>query len=174
MAEIPFFAPNSSTDRARKRAGVLERFLSRGYVPGFQWAEAHAHWLLRLPLAALIWGYGIDKFPGAVVNPGDFGVPATLYVLNAFGEVLGTIALLLGGVVESLQPRTALARFGGDLLTRAAGFALGAAVAGVIVFFYWSTITLSNPHTMQLGIALYFALRGNGLLSATKRATAYA
>lgn len=126
-------------------------------------SERLSHWLLRLPLAALIWGYGVAKFPAALTNPGDFGVPAVLYVLNAFGEVLGVAALLIGGVIETWKPRRALLRLAGDLLTRAAGFALAAAIGGVIVYFLWETITLSNSHTMQLGLALFFLLRGNRL-----------
>ncbi|MEM1435227.1 MAG: hypothetical protein AAGG11_14295 [Pseudomonadota bacterium] len=136
---------------------------SWAYATVLQWLERHSHWLLRVPLAALLWGYGAAKFPAAISNPGDFGVPAPLYTLNAFGEVLGVIALLVGGGIETLNPNRSWLRFLGDLMTRAAGFALAAAIAGVIVFFLWGTITLSNSHTMMLGLALYFMLRGNRL-----------
>lgn len=137
--------------------------VARVYAASVRGLQRHSHWVLRLPLAALIWGYGVAKFPAALTNPGDFGVPASLYILNAFGEVLGVIALLVGGVIETWNPQRTWVRLYGDLLTRAAGFALAAAIAGVIVFFLWETITLSNSHTMQLGLAVFFLLRGNRL-----------
>lgn len=48
--------------------------------------QRHSHWLLRVPLAALLWGYGNAKFPAAITNPGDFGVPETVYTLNPLAK----------------------------------------------------------------------------------------
>lgn len=78
------------------------------------------------------------------------------------------IALLAGGVIETWNPHRGWIRFLGDLATRTAGFALAAAIAGGIVFFLWGTITLSDSHTMMLGLALFFMLRGNKINDVAK------
>ncbi|MEM6819134.1 MAG: hypothetical protein AAF578_10135 [Pseudomonadota bacterium] len=144
----------------------LTRAAATGYIADLGWSDRIAHWFLRIPLAVLIWSYGIQKFPSVFTNPGDFGVPAVLYVLNGLAEVLGVIALIVGGIVETWNPKHNLLRLGGDVITRTAGFALASAIGGVIYFFYWGSITLSNPHTMQFGLALFFMLRGNKLIRA--------
>ncbi|MEN1727372.1 MAG: hypothetical protein AAGJ52_02940 [Pseudomonadota bacterium] len=152
---------NQELDTVNGRARLLDKAKQTGGMPGLEWTARAAHWLLRIPLAALIWQYGMQKFPSALTNPGDFGVPAFLYTLNAFAEVLGVIALIVGGVVQTWRPRNAWISLGGDLLTRSAGFALTAAVGGVIVFFHLNTLTLNSPHLMYFGLAAYFLLRGN-------------
>ncbi|MEM6641028.1 MAG: hypothetical protein AAF610_14135 [Pseudomonadota bacterium] len=158
---------NVTADTAIER-GPVARFLNTaadaGRVPGFAWTSRFSHWLIRIPIAAVIWTYGIAKFPAAFTNPGDFGVPGILYTLNALGEVLGVIALLVGGVIETWNPRNKWLRLSGDFLTRSAGFALAAALGGVIVYFYLSALSLQNPHVMQLGIAMYLMFRGNNTM----------
>ena len=116
---------------------------------------------MRIPIAVLIWSYGAPKFPSALTEPGSYGVPAPLFVLNAFAEVLGPIALIVGGVVETWRPKNRLIALLGDIVTRLGAFAIGSAVVGVIIYFYWESLSIKSPHVMYLGIALYMLLRGN-------------
>lgn len=113
------------------------------------------------PLAGLLMYYGLQKFPSALVSPGDYGVPAILYILAAFAEVLGAVALILGGMFETWRPVPGKLRLIGDVLTRGAGFASVAAVAGVIAFFYWGALTIADLQVMALGLSAFFLLRGN-------------
>jgi hypothetical protein len=160
MASDTTFVPA----RAPLRAAIAARFADArraGQLPGLGWTDRVAHWALRLPLVALLLTYGIDKFPAAVTDPTGFGVPAALFVLSAFAEVLGAVALVLGGIVQSWQPRGGGMRLAGDALTRAGGLAAVAAIGGVIGFFYWGSLYPAHPHLMMLGLAAYLMLRGN-------------
>lgn len=140
---------------------LLNRARSNGRLPGFSWAERYAHWAIRIPLAGLLMVYGLQKFPGVFVAPGDYGVPAILYILAAFAEVLGAVALVAGGVFETWRPAHGKLRLIGDALTRGAGFAGVAAVTGVIAFFYWGALTIADLQVMALGLSAFFFLRGN-------------
>lgn len=73
---------------------------AKGQVPGFDWADRIAHWALRIPLAGLLFYYAMQKFPAVFVAPGDYGVPALLFRLAAFAEVIGAIALIPGGFLK--------------------------------------------------------------------------
>lgn len=143
-----------------------------GRLPGFDWSTRFAHWAIRLPLIALLATYGLQKFPDALIAPGSYGVPALLFILAAFGEVLGAVAIAVGGVIETLRPKQRVVRLVGDVLTRGGGFAGASAVIGVIAFFYWGVITLDSIHVMALGLSLYFLLRGNGQFGKRARVTA--
>ncbi|MEM6322467.1 MAG: DoxX family membrane protein [Pseudomonadota bacterium] len=132
-----------------------------GQVPGFTWTDRVAHWGLRVPLAALLLVYGFQKFPDAFVAPGDYGVPALLFILAAFAEILGPVALLAGGVVETWKPKNTTYRLIGDALTRGGAFAGLAAVMGVIFYFYWGALTWDDPHVVLLGLSAFLLLRGN-------------
>lgn len=131
-----------------------------GRVPGFRWAERYGHWALRLPLIAILWQYGLQKFPAVFVAPAEQGVPALLFILAAFGEVLGAMALFLGGIVETWRPRDGALRLGGDALTRGGALAGLAAVTGVIAFFYWPILAV-DMHVLLFALALFMVLRGN-------------
>lgn len=133
----------------------------KGRVPGFDWSERYAHWALRVPLAGLLMYYGVQKFPSAFVAPGDYGVPAILYVLAAFAEVFGATALILGGIIETLRPKFSKFRLAGDALTRAGGAAGVAAVLGVILYFYWGALTIADLQVMALGLSAFLLMRGN-------------
>ena len=150
--------PERARDRLR---AVVNKATSIGYVPGFSWADRFAHWAIRIPLAGLLMYYGLQKFPGVFVAPGDFGVPATLYILAAFAEVLGAVALIVGGLFETWRPAVGRLRLVGDVLTRGAGFAGFAAVMGVIAFFYWGALGIADLQVMALGLSAFFLLRGN-------------
>lgn len=134
---------------------------ARGHVPGFAWADRVAHWALRIPLAGLLLYYGLDKFPAVFTEPGSYGVPALLFILAAFAEILGPIALVLGGVVETWRPASGKLRLIGDVLTRGGAFAGVAAVGGVIAFFYWGALTIADLQVMALGLSAFLLLRGN-------------
>ena len=154
---------NASSDGSLQSAllSTYDAARAKGRVPGFSWADRFAHWVLRLPLAALLLYYGVQKFPGALIEPGAYGVPAALYVLAAFAEILGPIALVLGGIVETWRPKQGWLRLSGDALTRAGAFAGVAAVSGVIAFFYWGALSITDPHVFQLCLALFLLFRGN-------------
>lgn len=142
-------------------ATVVKRAERAGRLPGFDWARPHAHWAIRIPLAGLLLTYGAQKFPDAFLAPGEYGVPAVLFVLAAFAEVLGAMFIVFGGVIESWRPAARRTRLVGDLFTRAGGFAGVAAVSGVIVYFYWGAVTIASLQVMALGLAAFFLLRGN-------------
>lgn len=132
-----------------------------GRVPGFAWADRVGHWALRIPLAGIMLYYGMLKFPDVFVAPGSYGVPAVLFILAAFAEVLGPVMLAAGGVIETWRPRQWRLRLVGDALTRAGAFAGVAAAAGVIAFFYWGALTIADPQALMLGLALFLLVRGN-------------
>lgn len=134
---------------------------ARGRVPGFDWGRRVAHWALRIPLAGLLFYYGIEKFPDAFLAPGDYGVPAMLFILSALAEVLGAVAIIAGGVVETIKPRNGLYRLIGDVLTRGGAFAGAAALLGVIIYFYWGALTVADLQVMALGLSIFLLFRGN-------------
>jgi hypothetical protein len=133
----------------------------KGRIPGFDWTERYAHWALRIPLAGLLMFYGLQKFPSVFVAPGDYGVPAVLYVLAAFAEVFGAVALIIGGIFETWRPKLSKLRLFGDALTRAGGAAGVAAVLGVILYFYWGALTIADLQVMALGLSAFLLMRGN-------------
>ncbi len=121
-----------------------------------------AHWFLRVPLAITIFGYGLQKVPDAFIAPGSYGVPAALFVLSALAELLGPVALIVGGLIHSFAAHLGgFVRVVGDVLTRLGGFAIAAAVAGVIGFFYWGPWSGMYSHVIMLVLALFFVARGN-------------
>ncbi len=132
-----------------------------GQVPGFAWADRVGHWALRIPLAGIMLYYGMQKFPDMFTAPGAYGVPAVLFFFAAVAELLGPIALTIGGVVETWRPKSGRLRLTGDALTRVGAFAGVAAAAGVIVFFYWGALTIADPQALMLGLALFLLVRGN-------------
>ena len=125
------------------------------------WTHRIAHWAIRLPLAALLYYYGIQKFPDAFVAPDGYGVPAPLFILAAFGEIFAAAALIAGGIIETLKPKNQTLRLLGDITTRTGGLAALCAIMGVIVFFYWDNFTLNDPYAIKLGLAAYLLYRGN-------------
>ncbi|MEM9208273.1 MAG: DoxX family protein [Pseudomonadota bacterium] len=165
------FFPGTPQSRAALDGRPLIRSGFRRFLESAL-SDRVAHWFLRFPLAVLIWGYGIQKFPGAVTDPGSYGVPAVLFVLSAFGEVLGAVALLLGGMFETFRPTHRLLSLADDALTRLAAFAIASSVIGVMFFFHWGSISLGSPHVMYLGLALYLLLKGNNVSESRSRVTA--
>jgi uncharacterized membrane protein YphA (DoxX/SURF4 family) len=116
-----------------------------------------AHWLVRLPLAAVLLQYGFDKFPLSADVAAGFGVPVALWALAGLGEIVVGLMLIAGGVLRGAM---------GDLLTRVAGAGAAVIVAGVIVVAYWAPpleLFLFNQfHLLLLSCGLYLALAGRG------------
>lgn len=157
-------ASNASTltsSLSQSIAATYQTALKRGHVPGFEWADRLGHWALRIPLAGIMLVYGLEKAPDMFVAPGAYGVPAVLFILAALAELLGPVALAVGGVIETLRPKDRLWRLLGDAATRAGGFAGVSAALGVIVFFYWGAIRISDPQILMLGLAAFMLVRGN-------------
>ncbi|MEL6609664.1 MAG: DoxX family membrane protein [Pseudomonadota bacterium] len=119
-----------------------------------------AHWFLRLPLAAIIFNQGWMKLPDLAGQAESNAIPVVLFAMAAIGEILGAAALIVGGIVKSLNPG-GLINLAGDVLTRLAGFAIAAVVAGVIYMFYWGSFYSMQYHLLLLAGGLYFMLRGN-------------
>ncbi len=160
MASDATYSPSA----ASFRDAVSHRYAAArdaGRLPGFDWSNRLAHWTLRIPLAGIMLVYGLQKFPDMFVAPGAYGVPAALFVLAALAELLGPVALTIGGVIETWRPRQGWLRLSGDVLTRVGAFAGVSAALGVIAFFYWGAIGISDPQVLMLGLAAYLLLRGN-------------
>jgi len=120
-----------------------------------------AHWLLRLPLAAIIVSQGWIKFPDMAGQAAGMGIPVVLFAMAAFGEVLAAAGLIIGGAVKSWNPG-GLINMAGDVITRLSGFAITAVVAGVIYQFYWGGgFYAMQYHLLLLAGGLFFMLRGN-------------
>jgi hypothetical protein len=116
----------------------------------------HAHWLLRLPLVAVMVQQGIMKFPLSADDAAAYDLPFILWAMSAYGELLAAAGLIVGGLLANRM---------GDIITRLAGFAIAAVVAGVIAVVYWAPlatlITANQFHLLLLAGGLFFLLRGN-------------
>lgn len=116
----------------------------------------YAHWLLRLPLALVMFQQGIMKFPFSAEAAVAMGLPPVLWAMSGIGQLLAAAGLVIGGLL-----RTRI----GDVITRMAGFAVAAVVAGVLVVLYAAPIAVmleSNQyHLLLLAGGLFFLLRGN-------------
>lgn len=116
----------------------------------------HAHWLLRMPLALVMIHQAMMKFPLSADDAAAYSLPFFLWAMSAYGELLAAAGLVVGGLLSN--------RFG-DIVTRLAGFAIAAIVAGVLVVVYWAPITdlvITNQfHLLLLAGGLFFLLRGN-------------
>ena len=115
-----------------------------------------AHWLIRLPLAAMILNQGIMKLPLTEADAASWGLPFVLWAMAALGEIAAGAALIVGGFVRNWI---------GDVLTRLAGLGIAMIVAGVLYVVYWAPLYdlwLANQFQILLLVGgLYFALRGN-------------
>ncbi len=116
----------------------------------------HAHWLLRLPIAAVMLQYGLDKVPLSADAAAGWGLPFWAWALAGVGELAVAFLLIASGL---------LAPFVGDkvaaLLTRLTGLAAAIIVAGVIVVAYWAPpldlLMFNQFHILLLGASLYIA-----------------
>ncbi|MEM9708890.1 MAG: DoxX family membrane protein [Pseudomonadota bacterium] len=134
-----------------------------------EWASvatsSHAHWFLRLPLAAIILDQGANKMPYLVDDAASYGFPLWLWTLTAVGEILAGLALIIGGLfayawAKNLPVFKSFPWFG-DVVTRLGGLGISIIVAAVIYVVYWGPWTGFQLHLMMLGGGLFFLWRGN-------------
>lgn len=86
-----------------------------------------AHWLLRLPLGAIIIQQGYIKFPLSADEAASYDLPLLLWSVAALGELVAGCALIVGGLIW---------HWFGDVITRLAGLAIALIVTGVLVVAY--------------------------------------
>ena len=124
--------------------------------------STHAHWLLRLSVAATFIFHGLAKFGDLEGGAEKFGVPYALWIVVSVLEVLAPIALLVGGVLAT--------KFG-DLLTKASALTGAGILVGAIYLVHWGQWNFAPSETHPLGgmefqvallaIHLYFLAKGN-------------
>ena len=112
----------------------------------------HAHWLMRLSLAATFLYHGIAKFPIAAA-PGAMGMPVPMIWAVALAEIVAGAALIIGA-------------FGKDVLTRLGGLIVIVIMIGAIALVHakngWNVMNSGMEfQVLMLGVGLYFASRGN-------------
>jgi hypothetical protein len=99
---------------------------------------------------------GLMKFPLSAADAAGVGVPFVLWAMSGLGQVLAAAGLIVGGLLVNRL---------GDIITRLAGFAVAAVVAGVLVVVYWAPVTdlmaTNQFHLLLLAGGLFFLLRGN-------------
>ncbi|MEM9700719.1 MAG: hypothetical protein AAF943_18270 [Pseudomonadota bacterium] len=111
-------------------------------------------WFLRVPLAAIIIEQGNMKIPDMAYQAESYGLPLFIFFLSAFAEIVGGLAILLGGVIRN--------NWMTDALTRLGGLAISIVVAGVIVMIYFGPFNGWQLQGMLLAAGLFFLFRGNG------------
>ena len=57
-----------------------------------------SHWLLRLPLIVVFIQQGIMKIPVSVEEAATYGLSYLVWWFVAYGELLGGIGLIIGGL----------------------------------------------------------------------------
>ena len=110
----------------------------------------HAHWLIRLALAATFIYHGLGKMP---VEGPMMGMPVVVVWMLAVAEVAAGVLLIVGA-------------FGKEMLTRLGGFIVIVVMIGAIALVH----AKNGFNVMQGGMefqllmlatGLYFASRGN-------------
>lgn len=122
--------------------------------------SAQAHWLIRLPFAAVFLFHGIGKLADMAGFAAMMELPLFVAWLVALAEVAGGLGILIGGALRT------------DLVTRLAGLTTVPVMLGAIVMVHWGqwSFVASETHPMGgmefqvllLGIGLWFVLTGNG------------
>ena len=141
--------------------------LSKIRIPEF----CMSHWLLRIPLAIIFIQQGLMKFPVDVEEAASYGLSYLVWWFVAFGELLGGIGLIVGGLLNK-TPATMEQIFGvnliepwGEAITRFSGIVLCCIMTGVIWIgepeSFMDVILYDNLHVLLWVGALFFALRGN-------------
>lgn len=114
----------------------------------------HAHWFLRLSVAAVFIFHAVTKFPNLEGVSQMIGLPVFLVAVLAVAELLGGILILLGGISK-------------DWMTRLAGLIFVVVMIGAIFKVHfahgWDSIGKLGMEfqVTLLTIGLYFAARGN-------------
>ncbi len=112
----------------------------------------HAHWVLRLSLAASFIYHGIPKFPpdGFAAN---FGLPIIVGWLVAIGEIAAGVLLIIGPFTK-------------DLLTRLGGLIVIVIMLGAIFMVHlkngWNVMDGGMEfQVLMLATGIYFLTKGN-------------
>lgn len=124
--------------------------------------KAHAHWLIRVPFAAVFLFHGIGKLAMPGMSADMLQLPTALVIVVGIAEVLAGFGAIVGGLPFCKK---------GDLVTRLAGLAAAPVLLGAIVMVHgprWSFVpTESYPmggmefQVVLLGIAVWLILSGN-------------
>ncbi len=120
-----------------------------------------SNWLLRIPLAIVFIQMGLSKFPISLDDADSFGLPMSIWLFVAFGELFSGLGLLVGGLFNFSR----FFVFIGDLITRFSGIVIVGIMTGVI-FITQPTSLIDilindNFHVMLYTGGLFFALRGS-------------
>lgn len=113
---------------------------------------AHAHWALRLPLAATFLYHGLTKFPVEAFSEA-MSMPVAMVWPVAIVEIVAGIALIIGA-------------FNKEILTRLGGLIVIVIMIGAIGMVHfkngWNVMNGGMEfQVLMLGVGLYFASRGN-------------
>ena len=73
----------------------MESKVSKFKLPEF----CQSHWLLRLPLIAVFIQQGIMKIPVSAEEAATYGLSYLVWWFVAYGELLGGIGLIIGGLL---------------------------------------------------------------------------
>ncbi len=109
----------------------------------------HAHWAMRLSLAATFLYHGIGKYPVSDA----MGMPVPLVWAVMIAEIIAGVALITGA-------------FGKDMLTRLGGLIVIVIMLGAIAMVHfkngWNVMNMGMEfQVLMLAVGLYFAARGN-------------
>ena len=74
--------------------------LSKIRIPEF----CMSHWLLRIPLAIIFIQQGLMNIPVDIEEAASYGLSYLVWWFVAYGELLGGIGLIVGGVFQSSPP----------------------------------------------------------------------
>jgi len=130
-----------------------------------------SHWLIRLPLIVVFLQQGIMKLPLSAEEAASYGLSYFVWWFVAYGEILGGIGLIIGGLLWK-TPNFMQYAIGhdiiepyGDFFTRFSGIVLCCIMTGVIWIgepaSLMDVIMYDNLHVFLWVGALFFALRGN-------------
>ncbi len=124
----------------------------------------HAHWALRIALAATFLFHGLPKFPGISQFAEGVGLPVAVAFLVPVAEVGGALLVLLGGVLGGPL---------GDLTTRIGALAFIPVMVGAIAMVHWPRWSFEPSESHPVGgmefqvalilISLYLLLKGNNV-----------
>ena len=122
--------------------------------------EQHAHWLLRIMLAAIFFYHGIQALPMSNEMAESLHLSSTLFTLVVIAEIGGALLILLGGFLY-------------DWMTRLGALFMGVVMIGAMVIVHWGQWSflpsadhpaggIEFPLTI-LVISIYFIIRGNSV-----------
>ncbi len=102
----------------------------------------HAHWFLRVALSSVYIYHGITKLPALEGMANMLGLPVSIVLLVALGEMVGGALIMLGGFMSG-DVRRWVTRFGVLIVTPI--------ILGAIVLFHWGQWTFAPSATHAMG-----------------------